>query len=499
MATRQQLENRLAQIDAEIQALRNSLGGRSNAALDPATENRFLAERTLLRNQRSEIQSQLDRILVSDARSFYAQEDLGTGLVQIRTSDGLFAGRGSTLEEAKAAAIRNGANASALTNLVDPRAKAAATQGPGTVSTGDTTAAAAAARDNQASTQSPPVAAESASATGEIDTTAATTLPSNADPSQAIASPGIVAPDKLPDGQAGASGQTPAAVGSQGTVAAQQIGGVNLDTPDENTNQVSYIYRAYQVTSNFRQGRFTQELQGAQIFFPIPQQQQRQQNTDTARSAPSQAAAATARQARQAGAVPQGTVGASAGTPGVTVTGELGAFVGAGETNQEINTQATGLAQILDQRAGIAQAPLATDSLAAEGFLDPTADQVPVVAALTAAPPTSGSSNSAVAPVALNTTAKITQGAAVETALQDQLKLARRNKSQVEKALAEVEARIARGEGNPLVNRDMRSLYASNLALENRIIADLEQKLAQPARPGASNTNTAPQTGAKEY
>lgn len=376
-------------------------------------------------------------------------------------------------------------------------------QGSGVVSTGDTTSTAAAARDNQASTQAPPVAAESASATGTVDTTAVTTLPSNADPSQAIAAAGTVAPDKLPDGQVGASGQIPAAVtsqgtgGNQGTVAAQQIGGANLDTPDENTNLVSYIYRAYQVTSNFRQGRFTQELQGAQIFFPITQQ--RQPNTDTARTAPNQAAAATARQARQAGSIPQGTVVASASTPGATVTAELGAFFGSGETTQEINTQASGLAQILDQRAGTGQAPLATDSLSAEGFLDPTAEQVPVVAALTAAPPTSGSSNSAVAPVALTAQAKNTQGAAVETALQDQLKLARRNKSQLEKALAEVEARIARGEGNPLNNRDMRSLYASNLALENRIIADLEQKLAQPTRSGASNTNTAPQTGAKEY
>ena len=155
MASRQELEAQLAKLQAEIAALREKIF-QAQEANNNEEEQRLLNERQRLRGQVSEISNQLLRLDVSEATSFVIRLDDQTGLLEIRTAGGAFAGRGNTLEEAKAAAIRNGANASALDNLTDPRAKAAADQGSGAVSAGDTTAQAQTARDDGASVQNPP-------------------------------------------------------------------------------------------------------------------------------------------------------------------------------------------------------------------------------------------------------------------------------------------------------------------------------------------------------
>jgi hypothetical protein len=372
-------------------------------------------------------------------------------------------------------------------------------QGPGTVSTGETTAEAAAARDNEASTQSPPPAAESASPTGSVSNTPASAVPSNAAPNQPTTPTAPPDDEKLPTASVGPGTPTPntvpAAVGQQSPIPSRQSGGVNLDTPDENTNQVSYIYRAYLVTSNFRQGRFTQDIQGAQIFFPLTAAQQN--NPDSGRRAPDQAASGVARSQRQ------GTVDQTAATPGVPIFEPAAPGLLELQGVQDPTVPSVYPGQSRSRASASTQSP-GGSLFEAEGFGDPTAEQVPATAPLTAAPPTTGTSSTAsVSPVPLNTTAKTTQGNAQETSLQDQLKLARLNEAQFAKALEQVEARIARGEGNPLANREMRALYSTNLRKEREIIADLEARLADnQARsqrfPGGT-VNISPQTGAKEY
>ena len=156
MATKQELEAQLAKLQAELRTVGEQLREAGSTDLNSPEFDRLAAERTRLRAQVSEVGRQLDRILLGEATSFVARIDDQTGLVEIRTSDGLFAGRGNTLAEAKDRAIRSGANASALENLIDPQAKAAADQGSGAVSAGDTTAQAQTARDDGAMTQNPP-------------------------------------------------------------------------------------------------------------------------------------------------------------------------------------------------------------------------------------------------------------------------------------------------------------------------------------------------------
>jgi hypothetical protein len=95
------------------------------------------------------------------------------------------------------------------------------------------------------------------------------------------------------------------------------------------------VFSAFQVTSNFRQGRFTQELQGTIIDFDIP--------TDTAAD-PNQSAAETARLNRQPGVRNTG-----APVPVFEVTASPGLLdLELGNTNGAINYRPRGLAQVLD-------------------------------------------------------------------------------------------------------------------------------------------------------
>ncbi len=360
-------------------------------------------------------------------------------------------------------------------------------QGNSTVSAGGTVTEAADARDDLAVTQSPATPAQEITDQGTVITSPAITQPSNSAPSQAPVPTQPPAPEKLP-------GSTDVARGNQSPSPATQLGGSNLSTPDENTNQVSYIYRAIQVTSNFRQGKFTQELQGAQIFFPITAQQQQSPNTG-------RVANQSAARDDRAGARPQDTVTKTATTAGVPIPTDVAPGLLELEGFGDGTIPATARAAV---RTGTVTA-LPGSILEAQGLGDPTAEQVPVTAPLTSSPPTTGSAPGAADAVAVapQRSQPAAQGAPEQVSLQDQLRLARNNKASFEKSLAQVEDRIARREGNPLANRDMRALYASNLAIENRIIAELEARLAEDQarfqrRPG-SIVNISPQVGAKEY
>jgi hypothetical protein len=380
-------------------------------------------------------------------------------------------------------------------------AKAKADQGPGTVSTGETVTGDQAANGEGANTQNPAPPSETISADGSTTVPGGPTLPSNAQPGQTPDPNAVAAPEKLPPGtvdpQTG-NGTVPVNVGDQGPRAAAQVPGTALDTPDENTNLVSYVYRAYEVTSIFRQGKFVQDVQGAQIFFRIPPRSV--QPADSVRTVQDQQATNVARSARQ------GTVSKTAQTAGVPIAET--AAPGLLELEGFSDPTASDTSVVSPQST----APSPGSLFEAEGFGDPTSsdtastgatgDQVPAVSPLSATPPTTGSSTTAT-PVAVgaqqSARGSIPQGQAYETSLQDQLKLARLNEAQFAKALEQVEARIARGEGNPLANREMRALYSTNLRKEREIIADLEVKLARPSQPGAPNTNVSPQVGAKEY
>ena len=95
------------------------------------------------------------------------------------------------------------------------------------------------------------------------------------------------------------------------------------------------VFAAFQCTSYFRQGRFTQEIQGTIIDFDIP--------TETAED-PNQSAAETARLNRQPGVRNTG-----APVPVFEVTASSGLLdLELGNNNGAINYRPRGLAQVLD-------------------------------------------------------------------------------------------------------------------------------------------------------
>jgi hypothetical protein len=122
-----------------------------------------------------------------------------------------------------------------------------------------------------------------------------------------------------------------------------------------------------------------------------------------------------------------------------------------------------------------------------QGFDNPIIDQISTVAPLTSLP------------TSVPTASELAQGAAATAAVQKQLTQAQLSQTQAQRALATVEARIARGEGNQIENLAMRNLYASNLARATSAVTALEQQAQQSPTPSAPNTNVAPQQGAKEY
>jgi hypothetical protein len=530
MATLQELQRRLADIEAELRTVGNQLNALASDVNNPEFD-RLLEERTRLRNQRSEIQRQIDRILLSEARSFYAEIDPGTGLVQIRTSDGLFAGRGNTLEDARRAATANGARPEFLNNLIDPLAKAAADQGPGTVSAGTTVSQEQQANAQGAGTQNPAAESQSVTDQGTTQTSSANTLPSNAVGSDTGLGIGP-APPVLPGPDPDPAANVVSGSGTTQTVPLNNTGSATAE-PTENPNLVSYVYKAHTVVSNFRQGKFTQDIEGAQIFFTAPAAGAAtvtNLSRDTTVSGPATSLRANTAnvvpQNNAAGAIPQDTVAAVVATPGsaaaggVSYAGQVGAEFAAFEGTGEIPAN--------PNRAVISARSLPGSSFAAEGFIDPTigvqddpaGNQPVTVSPLTTKPPTTDAVRTASPQTGAGTGAgtvtspgatavrpdvatirpsQTNTGITDRTELTNQLTQARRELAENQRLLAGVQQRIDRKEGDPALNRDLQALYTANIQREQRLIDRLETQLANPVGTGSATTNVAPQLGAKEY
>jgi hypothetical protein len=273
-------------------------------------------------------------------------------------------------------------------------------QGPGTVSTGTTVSQGQQANAERADSQSPAPPAQTVTAAGAVTNTPASTNPSNAAASQTPVPTAPPAPNVLPSGQVGAApdpaATVPVARGSQSPGAALQSGLVNLQSADIDNTLVSYVYRATQVTSSFRQGRFTQEIEGAQVFFQLPKKPQPPApQTESVAVAPGRGATP---------AVPQGTVSQTASTPGTVNLGvnfagsEFGAFFGTGETGQQsqlVDGALPGLVPggLRPPGSPPAQRVLPGSTFEAEGFGDPTAVQGTAQAPLQSRSPTSGTTN----------------------------------------------------------------------------------------------------------
>ena len=154
----------------------------------------------------------------------------------------------------------------------EARALAANTQGSGAESAGETTTEAQQARDNGANTTVPEPNPSRVTAQGDVVAQPTTQVPSNAESSEPVVPETAASPPKLPAGTVTGTNNTatvPAGSTSPRPATQVTVTGSTITPPDENTNLVSYIYRARTVTSNFRQGKFTQELEGDQVFFTL--------------------------------------------------------------------------------------------------------------------------------------------------------------------------------------------------------------------------------------
>jgi len=365
------------------------------------------------------------------------------------------------------------------------------------VSTGNTVAAAQQANDQGANIQAPETPSTKIDDSGNInDATPATSVPSNADPSQPAPAEALPAPGKLPGGVvAQADGADTNIDTSQTPRPALQVSSNNLVTPDENTNLVSYVYRAVAVTSVFRQGKFTQDIDGAQIFFNLPPRQQN--NVDLGRQTPTQqssvaVAAGQSNVRNDPRAAPNTTVGALAATPGVQSSNQPGVAT-SGDTSQ----RSSGLTSVLDSRNGGASttSPLGSDS--AGGF------EVPgdPYSALVTTPPTTGSAGSStnVAPLPSNPAAA-TASSSLTQETQAEISALEQQVFTLSKAVENVNQRIARNEGNAQDNQAMLSFYQTNIRRVQARLAVLRQQLLSGTIDlDVSKPITVPQQGVKEY
>jgi hypothetical protein len=176
----------LAELRAQEAKLANEIRAASERVRNAATDEEARAaqeDRQRLRNQLSFVSAEITKDELKNATNFVVTPDSQTGGYQIRTSDGLFAGAGPTLESAKLAAISNGAPAAGINSLDDPSARAAATQGPQTDSSGAIQSNASQARDDGANQQNPPAGPAVLTPQGRIQQplSSAGTVPTNAE------------------------------------------------------------------------------------------------------------------------------------------------------------------------------------------------------------------------------------------------------------------------------------------------------------------------------
>lgn len=366
-----------------------------------------------------------------------------------------------------------------------------ADQGPATESAGETVDQAATAKDDGAASQAPEAPAQSADPQGNIenDTDA---LPTNADPSVAPVPVAVAAPGTLPPGATEGFASDgnfridiPGIGNTPGPATVLQVVNPNIEAPEPNNNLVSYVYLTTKVVSIFQQGRFTQDIEGVQIFFDLPRQNTQRSDSEADARRRNDVTAQTAP------ATTQGTVNQTVHTSGVITSGV--------SYDGQVGAEFSAYQDVIDPESNPppSREPFtAPGSLfESEGFQDPTADASVAVAPLTTAPPTTGDqSGGAVSIAPASPTAQ--QSGVVD--LQSQLTLARNDLAAFVRLLAETNQRIANRQGDPAANRDLRSLYQSNINRTQQIISDLERRSASSI-PSTTTATTATQRGAKEY
>lgn len=128
------------------------------------------------------------------------------------------------------------------------------------------------ARANGSNVQTPPIAPQAVDADGIVNPVSIA-VPTNAQPSTPTVP--VIGDSSAPPTIPGGSGTSlNSAANSTGTAPVSTLptrSAPNLTGPGTTGESVvSYVYRAVRVVSNFSKGRFTQEVEGAQIFFDVP-------------------------------------------------------------------------------------------------------------------------------------------------------------------------------------------------------------------------------------
>lgn len=372
MATKQQLESQLAELRSRL------------ARLEQERQETL----TALATNRDVAATNQDSLARAQALGDTGRVELATRLLEINRE--LTTELTATLQREE----RSIEELQTSIRALETEIRATADQGPGTESAGATVSQDQQANADGANTQAPASGPEVAGPDGDVGT-AQTATPSNADPSVPVDPTAPDAPGTLPPGSTegfASDGKFRVNVTGVGEIPNSAYAGVGdgaIGIEDTNNNLVSYIYKATRVVSSFRQGKFTQDIEGVQIFFQLPpragarsatQVQTRQNNTVSANSP----------------AIPQGTVEQTVTTPDSIngpviyadqVSAEFAAFTGTGEIPPST-------------RAPVVPFSAPASTFDAFGFSDPTADQIATVAPLITNPPTTGVAGSVLAPLA---------------------------------------------------------------------------------------------------
>lgn len=252
--------------------------------------------------------------------------------------------------------------------------------GPETDASGAIITEASAAQVPNANSSNPPLPPGVIDPSGAIVPAPGQVPGTNAQGSIALPPTGLPVPPPL--GSTTTKGSTTGTNGSAGG-SAPGVGTSALQPAQISTALQSYIYKATKVVSRFRNGAFTQDLEGVLMIFPdsvlaaAAQENIRDSQTQAAGATPqaNSAAAAASRRNTQAevrrvdNALARESVGAL-GSTNVDFSGsEFGAFFNSGATSGLVNYKPADLAGVIDRGVGAA----VPSALTSQGFTNPTA------------------------------------------------------------------------------------------------------------------------------
>lgn len=252
--------------------------------------------------------------------------------------------------------------------------------GPETDSAGVIAYGASTAQVSDANASNPPLPPGALSPDGSIVGISGQPSQTNAQPS-ITEIPGIPAPP--PTLTSTTPGQSSQNNGGGGGAGGPGAGTSALQPAQKNTALQSYIYKATKVVSRFRNGSFTQDLEGALMIFPdsllaeAAQEKTKESQTQAAGATPQtdSVLADASRRNTQAevrrvdNALARESVGAL-GSTNVDLSGsEFGAFFNSGTTGGAVNYKPTDLASVIDRGVGSA----VPSALTSQGLTNPTA------------------------------------------------------------------------------------------------------------------------------